>query len=114
MKAREGDGGYQRCGRAVTGFTERKYTYPGAAYQIDATIADIYLVKENDRNAIVGRPVMYFVMDAYTRMVAGMHVTYRYPSWEDAVIALDNTMTDKEEYCRQYGSGLSQGEWPCM
>lgn len=114
MKAREGDGGYQRRGRAVTGFTERKYTYPGAAYQIDATIADIYLVKENDRNAIVGRPVMYFVMDAYTRMVAGMHVTYRYPSWEDAVIALDNTMTDKEEYCRQYGIGLSPGEWPCM
>ena len=113
VKARDGEGEYQRTGRAVTGFTERKHTYPGAAYQIDATIADIYLVKENDRNAIVGRPVMYFVMDAYTRMVTGMHVTYRYPSWADAVVALDNAMTDKDEYCSRYGIELEAGEWPC-
>ena len=114
VKAREGDGGYQRNGRAVVGCTERKYDYPGAAYQIDATIADIYLVKENDRNAIIGRPVMYFVMDAYTRIVTGMHITYRYPSWADAVIALDNTMGDKTEYCKAYGISISFDDWPCM
>ena len=114
VKARNGEGGWQRSGRAVTGYTERRYDYPGAAYQIDATIADIYLVKENDRSAIVGRPVMYFVMDAYTRMVTGMHITYRYPSWADAVIALDNTMADKQEYCRRYGIEISTEEWPSM
>ena len=114
VKAREGDGSYQRNGRAVTGCTERKYDYPGAAYQIDATIADIYLVKENDRSAIVGRPVMYFVMDAYTRIVTGMHITFRYPSWSDAIIALDNTMGDKTEYCSAYGINISFDDWPCM
>ena len=113
MKAREGEGSYQRCGRAVPGYTERRYDYPGAAYQIDATIADIYLVEENDRSAIVGRPVMYFVMDAYTRIVAGMHVTFRSPSWQDAAIALDNTMGDKTEYCRGYGISISHEDWPC-
>lgn len=114
MKRREGEGGYQREGRAVTGYTERKYHYPGAAFQIDATIADIYLVKENDRSAIVGRPVMYFVMDAYTRMVTGMHITFRYPSWADAILALDNTMGDKTEYCRRFGISISSEDWPCM
>ena len=114
MKTREGEGGYQREGRAVTGRTERKYNYPGAAFQIDATIADVYLVKENDRSAIVGRPVMYFVMDAYTRMVTGMHITFRYPSWTDAILALDNTMGDKTEYCRRFGINISAEDWPCM
>ena len=114
MKAREGEGGYQREGRAVTGYTERKYNYPGAAFQIDATIADVYLVKENDRSAPIGRPVMYFVMDAYTRMVTGMHITFRYPSWTDAILALDNTMGDKTEYCRRFGISIANEEWPCM
>ena len=114
MKAREGEGGYQREGRAVTGYTERKYNYPGAAFQIDATIADVYLVKENDRSAIIGRPVMYFVMDAYTRMVTGMHITFRYPSWTDAILALDNTMGDKTEYCRRFGINIPMEDWPCM
>lgn len=113
MKAREGEDKYQREGRAVTGYTERSYNYPGAAFQIDATIADIYLVKENDRSAIVGRPVMYFVMDAYTRMVTGMHITFRPPSWADAVMALDNTMGDKTEYCRRFGINIPPEEWPC-
>lgn len=114
MAAREGEGGYQREGRAVTGYTERKYCYPGAAFQIDATVADVYLVKENDRDAIIGRPVMYFVMDAYTRMVTGMHVTFRPPSWADAILALDNTMGDKAEYCRRFGISISPEDWPCM
>lgn len=114
VKKREGEGAYQRNSRAITGFTEKRYTYPGAAFQIDATIADIYLVKENDRNAIIGRPVMYFVMDAYTRIVTGMHITFQSPSWADAVIALDNTLTDKVEYCGKFGIRISHEEWPCM
>lgn len=113
-KAREGKDGYERSSRSVTGYTERVYNYPGAAFQIDATIADIYLVKENDRNAIVGRPVMYFVMDAYTRMVTGMHITFRPPSWGDAVVALDNTLSDKTVYCDRFGISITPEEWPCM
>ena len=113
VKKREGEGAFERGCRAITGYTERKYPYPGAAYQIDATIADIFLVKENDRSAVIGRPVMYFVMDAYTRMVAGMHVTYRPPSWADAACALDNALTDKAVYCRRFGLEIKPEDWPC-
>ena len=113
VKTRDGEGAFERNARSIVGHTERKYTYPGAAFQIDATIADIYLVKENDRNAIVGRPVMYFVMDAYTRMVTGMLVTFRPPSWADAMAALDNTLSDKVEYCMRFGIGIQDEEWPC-
>ena len=112
-KAREGEGDFERNCRGITGVTERIYNYPGAAFQIDATIADIYLVSENDRNAIVGRPVMYFVKDAYTRMVTGMYITFRYPSWADAAAALDNAFTDKVEYCSRYGISITPEEWPC-
>lgn len=40
---------------------------PGARYEIDATIADIYLVSEKDPERIVGRPTIYLVKDGGCR-----------------------------------------------
>lgn len=49
---------------------------PGSRYEIDATIADIYLVSDSDRANIVGRPVIYIVRDVFSRMVAGYYVGF--------------------------------------
>ena len=38
-------------------------------YEIDATIADIYLVADDDRSKILGRPILYVVVDDFSRMV---------------------------------------------
>ncbi len=68
---------------------------PGAKYQIDATVGDIYLVSQFDRSDIIGRPVMYFVMDSYSRMVTGMYVGLEGPSWAGAMMAIENAASDK-------------------
>lgn len=111
---RNGQTAFDRTGRSLTGAVELAYPYPGAGYQLDATIADIYLVDEEKRDRIVGRPVLYFVVDSFSRMVTGMHVTLCSPSWQSAVVALENTMENKKDYCARYGIGIDEADWPCM
>lgn len=85
---------------------------PGTRYQIDATIADIYLVSSFDRSLIIGRPVVYGVMDVYSRMVTGIYVGLEGPSWIGAMMALDNVITDKVGYCAKFGITISEVQWP--
>lgn len=85
---------------------------PGSRYQIDATIADVYLVSETDRSLIVGRPVVYFVIDVFSRMVTGLYIGFEGPSWVSAMIALWNTVEDKVIYCRELGIHIETDDWP--
>nr|WP_288500610.1 Mu transposase C-terminal domain-containing protein [uncultured Pseudomonas sp.] len=98
--------------RPITSTSTAEVLGPGHRYQIDATIADIYLVSEQDRSRIVGRPVVYMVIDVFSRMVVGMYVGFEGPSWVSAMVALANTVTDKVEYCRQHGVDIDAGDWP--
>jgi putative transposase len=85
---------------------------PGYRYQIDATIADIYLLSEYDRSKVVGRPVIYFVADVYSRMIVGMYVGFEGPSWISAMMALSNAFCCKVEYCRNFGIEINKDDWP--
>lgn len=87
---------------------------PGTRFQIDATIADIYLVSSLNRNRIIGRPVIYAIIDVYSRLVAGIYVGLEGPSWTGAMMALDNMITDKVEFCKQYGIEISKEQWPAV
>ncbi len=86
---------------------------PGSKYQIDATVGDIYLVSQFDRSNIIGRPVMYFMTDVFSRMVTGMYIGLEGPSWIGAMMAIANAASDKVAYCREYGISIAEEEWPC-
>jgi hypothetical protein len=75
---------------------------PGTRYQIDATIADVYLISRLNRNKIVGRPVLYLVVDVFTRMITGIYVGFEGPSWVGAMMALANAASDKVSYCNHF------------
>lgn len=111
-KGREGQR-YSLTARGETGKSETTVKGPGIVAQIDATIGDFYLVRENNRNEIIGRPVVFFVKDVASRMVMGMYVTLENTSWDCALMALKNTAEDKVEFCRQYGIEITPEEWPC-
>ena len=98
--------------RPISGTSTTETLGPGYRYQIDATIADIYLVSEHDRSLIVGRPIVYMVIDVFSRMAVGMYVGFEGPSWVSAMVALANTVADKVEYCRQYGVEIDASDWP--
>lgn len=112
-KARNGSRNYPLRNRPSIERTETFLSGPCASAQIDATLGDIYLVSQNDRSKIVGRPVLYFLMDSFTRMVLGMHVTLEAPSWKSASMCILNALEDKQEFCARYGIKIDADTWPC-
>ncbi|MEG0308344.1 MAG: DDE-type integrase/transposase/recombinase [Clostridium sp.] len=86
---------------------------PGTRFQVDATIADIYLVSSLNRNRVIGRPIVYAIIDVYSRLITGIYVGLEGPSWIGAMMALDNMIADKVEYCKQYDIDITDDQWPC-
>lgn len=99
--------------RELTGTSTMEVYGPGSRYQIDATVADVYLLSSVNRSKVIGRPIVYAVMDVYSRMVTGVYVGLEGPSWLGAMMALDNAVSDKVEFCQKYDIQISYDEWPC-
>jgi hypothetical protein len=99
--------------RAILGTSKMETIGPGSRYQIDATIADVYLVSKYNSNWIIGRPVIYVIIDVFSRMIVGVYVGLEGPSWTGAMMALANAATDKIQFCQEYGINISSTEWPC-
>lgn len=86
---------------------------PGTRFQIDATIADVYLVSALNRHRVIGRPIVYAITDVFSRLVTGIYVGLEGPSWIGAMMALDNMICDKVEFCKKYGIDIKEEQWPC-
>lgn len=108
---RLGETAYNLRSRQLTGDATSIAFGPGSVYQIDATIGDIYLVSALDRTKIVGRPVIYVVIDVFSRLIVGISVLLEGPSWYGAMLALDNVVEDKVTYCAKHGISIQPNEW---
>lgn len=111
--ARAGDRQYLLKSRAVLGNATRQAFGPGSEYQFDSTIGDINLVSRIDRTKLLGRPILYVVIDTFSRMVVGFYVGLENASWRTAIMALENVTADKAEFCRTLGiPGVTSLIWP--
>jgi len=111
-KIRHGERRFQLSHRPVLGDSTRMAFGPGSIFQIDATIADIYLVSSLDPGRIIGRPVLYIITDVFSRMVPGFSVGLDGPGWLGAMLALENATTDKVAFCAEYGISIQPEDWP--
>lgn len=114
LKARHNKISYNKDIRQLSSTVNTQVLGPGSRYEIDATIADIYLLSDSDRQSIVGRPVIYFVADVFSRMIAGFYIGFENPSYATSIQALKMAVTDKQEYCEQYGINITADDWPCI
>lgn len=103
---------YDKDLRGLLGTSNAEVIGPGSRYQIDATIADVYLVSRLDPNLIIGRPVLYVVIDVFSRLIVGLYIGLEGPSWVAAMMALANTAMDKVAFCAQYGIAIEPEDWP--
>jgi len=85
---------------------------PGERFHIDATVVDIYLVGQVLRTRVIGRPVLYLVIDDYTAMVVGFYLTFEAPSWDGAMMALANAISPKLPFCKSIGIVITEEQWP--
>lgn len=98
--------------REKTGNAKNQGPGPTAIYQIDATLADIYLVSRLNRRKIVGRPVIYAVVDVFSHMIVGICVRLEGEGWQGVRLALENAVTDKVSFCAEYGIEITEETWP--
>ncbi|WP_207641035.1 hypothetical protein [Desulfofalx alkaliphila] len=103
---------FQQNHRGILGDSTTEAIGPGSLYQIDATVADVYLVSRFNRSWIIGRPIIYAVIDVFSRMVTGIYIGLEGPSWVGAMMAIANSATDKVKFCREYEIDISTEDWP--
>jgi len=102
LKKRIGNKKWNKDYRAVIGRSSAEVLGPTDQFEIDATVGDVYLVSSYNRNWIIGRPVIYVVLDKFTNYFVGVYVGLEGPSWEGARLALLNAFSDKTEFLRHY------------
>lgn len=113
ISSRKGSKKFELEHRAILGKSDTYIKGPGSKYQIDATIGDVYLVSRYNRDWIIGRPVIYAVIDVFSRMVTGIYVGLEGPSWLGCMMALENATTDKVKFCNEYDINITEELWPC-
>jgi hypothetical protein len=98
--------------RGLPGSATAESRGPGSRYAIDATILDVYCCSRINPDRIVGRPVLYVVVDVWSRLIVGIYVGIENASWVCAAMALANVCEDKVEFCRRFGIEIDPDEWP--
>lgn len=110
---RESEKEFNLNNREILSNSKQETDGPGTRFQVDATIADVYIVSYLNRNRVIGRPIVYAIIDVYSRIITGIYVGLEGPSWIGAMMALDNMICDKVEFCKKYGIDIKEEQWPC-
>ncbi|AMV48495.1 Mu transposase C-terminal domain-containing protein [Paraburkholderia caribensis] len=84
----------------------------GHIYEIDATIADVWLVARDDRAKIIGKPTMYLIYDRFSRLCVGLYAGLEHAGWEAAMQAILSIAEDKAALCLKYGVPYDPADWP--
>lgn len=111
LKNRLGKRAFNIYKRPRTGTARDGLYGPCSLYQIDATIADVYLVNFLDRTIIIGRPVVYAVVDPWSGYIVGIAVTLESEKWSGYCLSLLNVVEDKVAFCREYGIEIEPEMW---
>ena len=108
--SRDGIKDYQRNHRPLLGEGIRTVANSIGTAMLDSTICDIYLV--NDRQELIGRPLMTACIDVYSGLCCGYSLT-----WEGGMYSLRslmlNVVTNKKEHCRKFGINIEESDWNC-
>ncbi|MEI8704715.1 transposase [Pseudoalteromonas sp. B62] len=113
IKNRTSENDHLRNKRGLLGSVIQDSYLPGAHFEIDATVADVHIVSELGSQYVLGRPIIYIVVDRASRMIVGMHVSLFHASWRAARQALSNCFMPKSRYCDEFGVDIDDSEWPC-
>lgn len=113
-RLKRGSKDYRNNDSAITGSVMDITTGPTSRYEIDATILDVYIISKVTKKKIlvVGRPILYIVVDASSTAIAGYYLSVNTQKYESVLLAIFNAMTDKTEHCARYGVHLSPNDWP--
>jgi len=112
LRARKGDAEYELNHRAKLGSLQVETYTVGDCYEIDSTIADVFLVSSKNRGAIIGKPTLYLVVDRKSWLMVGFYIGLENSSWSAAMQAILSISEDKEALCQRHGIRYDPADWP--
>jgi putative transposase len=101
--------------RNLRGMRGRSYdgvAGPGHTFAIDSTVADIFLRSAINPAWIIGRPIVYIIVDVYSGAVVGFYVCLEGPAWRDAKLALYCAVCGADELASLTGIQPIRSLWP--
>jgi putative transposase len=96
-------GHFDRNKRSLIGKSYDGVVGPGHLYAIDSTIGDVHLRSSINRAWLIGRPIVYLVVDMWSTAIVGFHVCLTGPSWNTAKLALFSTYCDPKLTAELWG-----------
>lgn len=112
LRSRKGNKKFESTCRPLKSNATYESFGPGFRFEIDSTVADVYLVSRIDWKSVVGRPILYLMVDTFSRLIVGFHVCFEGPSWNGAASTIYNCTEDKVKICKRYGINISPEMWP--
>lgn len=85
---------FDRSLRGMTSKSWKGVAGPGHTWAIDSTVGDIYLRSSINRAWIIGRPIVYIIVDVWSTAIVGFYVCLCGPSWDMAKLALFSAGAD--------------------
>lgn len=94
--------------RGLTGKNWEGVGGPGHTWAIDSSIGDIYLRSSCNRAWIIGRPIVYTIVDVWSTAIMGFYVCISGPSWQAAKVALFSAATAPNVIANLWGHEIFQ------
>ena len=94
---------FQSNMRGLTSKNWEGVSGPGHTWAIDSTVGDIYLRSSVNRSWIVGRPIVYAIVDIWSTAIVGFYVCLTGPSWSMAKLALFCASANPKLIADMYG-----------
>lgn len=107
----KGDALWEKDNKVTVGSSAAQTWGPGSRFQIDATILEIALLSRHRPGDIIGKPVLYVVIDVWSRYVVGFYIGVTNASWAGAAMALANCLAPKDELLERCGFDPKEFPW---
>ena len=85
---------------------------PGDLWEVDECEIDLSLVSVETPSVTVGRPIVYVMIDVYTRMIVAYSVAFDNNSIQGITNCFLNLLDNKQELCNRFGIQIRPDEWP--
>lgn len=110
QRKRVGEKKFMKNSRELLSNATIESFHPGYRYEADASRPYINLL-DSCRKNVIGTPVLYFVVDVFSRVIVGFYIGLDNPSKKTASTALLSCLDDKVELAQKNGVEISSEEW---
>ena len=85
---------------------------PGDLWEVDECEIDLSLVSIENPSVAIGRPIVYIMVDVYTRMIVAYSIAFDNNSIQGITNCFLNLLDDKQELCNRFKIQIGTDEWP--